>query len=139
MPQLKTKNKVSCEDIKSAVSPLDKLCEIYGPFRTEPIPPLEYIYVTRAPFGCKIGRTTRPELRPLQVAGNAPVQLEVLIIKEVKASRDIEKLLHKYYQTKWLRGEWFSLDDSDISFIRDLLDGKATFPKVEADFEEIPF
>jgi hypothetical protein len=120
-------------------NPLDRLYELYGPPRTDPIPQPEFIYVTRAPFGCKIGRTIRPELRPLQVAGNAPVQLDALIVREVAGSRDIEKRLHDHYQGKWLRGEWFSLDDADIEFIRDLLDGKVSFPEVEEDFEDIPF
>lgn len=129
----------SAEDTTKFTNPLDRLYELYGPPRTEPIPQREYIYVTRAPFGCKIGRTTRPDLRPLQVAGNAPVQLEVLIVKEVSGSKDLEKRIQVHYQGKWLRGEWFSLDDADIEFIRELLDGKASFPEVDEDFEDIPF
>lgn len=135
----KTPKDEPAEGTMKFTNPLDRLYELYGPPRTEPIPQREYIYVTRAPFGCKIGRTTRPELRPLQVAGNAPVQLEVLIIKEVAGSRDLEKRIHEHYQGKWLRGEWFSLDDADIEFIRDLLDGKTSFPEVDEDFEDIPF
>ena len=139
MPRRKPKNEVLGGT--KYVSPLDSLYETYGSLCTEPVPQREYIYVTRAPFGCKIGRTTRPELRPLQVAGNAPVELSVLIVKEVVASRSIEKRLHDYYQSKWLRGEWFSLDDSDIEFIRNVLDGNAFFPEVAdgEEFEDIPF
>ncbi len=125
-------------------SPLDKLVELYGPFNETPRHAPEFIYVTRAPFGCKIGRTTRPELRPLQVAGNAPVQLEVLIVKEVAGSYEIERSLHDHFKDKWLRGEWFSLDDSDVQLIRDVLDGKKALPEpvsedgLESD-GEIPF
>lgn len=54
------------------ISPADQLVELFGPFRDTPRPDPEYMYVTKAPFGCKSGHTTRPELRPLQVAGNAP-------------------------------------------------------------------
>ena len=137
MPRRKSKDEICLGDSKY-ISPLDRLYETYGPLHAEPIPEPEYIYVTKAPFGCKIGRTTRPELRPLQVAGNAPVQLDVLIVKEVVASRDVEKRLHDYFQDKCLRGEWYSLDDTDIEFISDFLDGKASFPKVDID-EDIPF
>lgn len=122
------------------VSPLDRLYEMYGDQMSQPVPPREYIYITRAPFDCKIGRTTRPDARPLQVAGNAPVMLEVLVVKQVEASRELEKRIHDHYQGKWLRGEWFALDDSDIAFIRDVLDGKAEIPEPEIeDFEDILF
>lgn len=117
----------------SYVSPLDSLVAGYGPFNDTPIPVPEFIYVTKAAFGCKIGRTTRPELRPLQVTGNAPIELEVLIVKEVSGSREVEKSLHFYFKEKWLRGEWYFLDDSDIAFIRDLLDGKTFFPEPDDD------
>lgn len=113
----------------SYVLPLDSLVAGYGTFNDTPIPVSEFIYVTKAAFGCKIGRTTRPELRPLQVTGNAPIELEVLIVKEVSGSREVEKSLHFYFKEKRLRGEWYSLDDSDIAFIRDLLDGKIFFPE----------
>ncbi len=119
---------------------LDRLYKIYGGLINQPVPTREYIYVTRAPFGCKIGRTTRPDSRPLQVVGNAPVKLEVLILKQVEASRELEKRIHDHYQGKWLRGEWFALDDNDIEFIRDVLDGKTTFLEPEIDYsEDIPF
>ena len=108
------------------ISPADQLVELFGPFRETPFPDPEFIYVTKAPFGCKIGRTTRPDLRPLQVAGNAPIQLEVLIVKEVVGSIETERNLHEYFSSKWLRGEWFALDDSDVQLIRDVLDGKKT-------------
>lgn len=122
------------------VSPLDRLYEMYGDVMDRPVPTREYIYVTKAPFGCKVGRTTRPDSRPLQVVGNAPVELEVLVVKQVEASRELEKRIHDHYQGKWLRGEWFALDDSDIAFIRDVLDGKTVIPVPEVeDFDDIPF
>ena len=117
----------------SFISPLDSLVAKYGAFNDTPRPVPEFIYVTRAVFGCKIGRTTRPELRPLQVVGNAPIELEVLIVKEVSGSREVEKNLHSYFKEKWLRGEWYSLDDSDIAFICDLLDGKASISEPDED------
>lgn len=134
----KTKPEKSSET-KNIVSPLDKLAELYGPFNDAPKPRREYIYVTKAPFGHKIGRTTRPELRPLQVAGNAPVELKVLIVKEVPGASEIERSLHDYFDDKWLRGEWFSLDESDVQLIRDVLDGKTTLPEPISDDREIPF
>jgi hypothetical protein len=121
------------------ISPADQLVELFGPFKDTPRPDPEYIYVTKAHFGCKIGRTTRPELRPLQVAGNAPIQLEVLVVKEVVGSYEIERNLHGYFKDKWLRGEWFALDDSDVQLIRDVLDGKTALPKSIGGDQEIPF
>lgn len=135
MTRRKSKDDESSKEVKF-ISPLDKLGELYGPFNSILPPTPEFIYVTKAAFGCKIGRTTRRELRPLQVAGNAPIQLDVLFVKEVVNSREIEKNLHGYFKDKWLRGEWYVLDDSDIQLIRDVLDGKTALPESD---EDIPF
>lgn len=90
--------------------------------------PKEYIYVTKAEFGFKIGMTSRPKSRPLQVAGNCPIKLEVVLVMEVDDMRKAEARLHRFFENKRLRGEWFALTAEDIALIRG-------FP---ASFDELP-
>jgi len=100
--------------------------------------PKEYIYVTKADFGFKIGRTSRPDKRPLQVAGNCPIKLEVVVLLEVEDMRKAESRLHSHFAEKHLRGEWFALTEADIEFIRN-------YPKSHEDLlqsgdcDDIPF
>lgn len=99
--------------------------------------PKEFIYVTKADFGYKIGMTTRPKSRPLQVAGNCPIKLEVVVLLEVDNMRTIESRLHSHFASKHLRGEWFALTDEDIAFIKDYPKGFDSLPKSEDD--DVPF
>jgi hypothetical protein len=98
------------------------------------VPPKEYVYLTKSDFGYKIGRTTHPEIRPLQVAGNMPIKLEVIAVIEVPDSKEWESRLHGHFADKRLRGEWFSLSESDVEIIKGI-------PKNWDDFSggEIPF
>ena len=97
----------------------------------------EYIYVTKAPFGYKIGMTVRPKVRPFQVAGNAPVELELVVLLEVEDMKVAEKRLHDHFAGQWLRGEWFSLSEVDIEFIKNYPKSFDALPKPEGD--EVPF
>lgn len=101
-----------------------------------PIPPKEYIYLTKSEFGYKIGRTTRPKKRPLQVAGNMPIKLEVIVVIEVSDSKGWERRLHRHFAEKRLRGEWFSLDDPDVEMIKLIPDNWDDF---NLNSDEIPF
>lgn len=77
-----------------------------------------YIYLVSDGEYTKIGATTynpRKRLNELQV-GNAK---KLTLIDSYRAERRIstEKLLHKKYSSKHIRGEWFSLSAIDISEI----------------------
>ncbi len=90
--------------------------------------PPQFVYVTKADFGYKIGMTTRPESRPLQVSGKTPISLEVVALIEVDDMRKAEAQLHSYFAAKRLRGEWFALCEDDVALIRG-------YPKT---FEQLP-
>lgn len=87
-------------------------------FSLPPMPPKEYIYLTKSDFGYKIGRTTRPKKQPLQVVGNMPIKLKVIVVIEVPNSREWERRIHSHFSEKRLRGEWFSLDQADVEMIK---------------------
>ena len=99
--------------------------------------PKEFIYVTKADFGCKIGMTTRPKQRPLQVAGNCPIKLEVVVLLEVDDMRKAESRLHSHFASKHLRGEWFALTAEDIAFVRGYPKSFDSLP--QSDDDEVPF
>lgn len=101
-----------------------------------PMPPKEYIYLTKSDFGYKIGRTTRPQKRPLQVAGNMPIKLEVIVVIEVANSKEWERRLHRHFAEKRLRGEWFSLDQTDVELIKGVPNNWDDF---NLNSDEIPF
>lgn len=99
--------------------------------------PKEFIYVTKADFGYKIGMTTRPKKRPLQVAGNCPIKLEVVVLLEVDDMRKAESQLHLHFASKHLRGEWFALTEEDIAFVRGYPKSFDSLP--QSDDDEVPF
>lgn len=99
---------------------LDHVDELFQEvFSFAPGSPKEYVYLTQADFGYKIGRTTNPTVRPMAVAGNCPIKLTVLAVIEVPDSRAAEKRLHAQFASKRIgRGEWFALDSTDVELIR---------------------
>ena len=99
----------------------------------------EYIYLTKADFGYKIGRTTRPEKRPLTVAGNCPIKLEVIVVIEVADMRKAEAELHSRFASKRLRGEWFDLSPEDVELIKGYPGSLINLPKSDIDEEDVPF
>lgn len=86
--------------------------------RAAPQPKKEYVYLTKADFGYKIGKTTNPDTRPMQVAGNTPIKLEVITVIEVPDCTKAERQLHEHFREKRLRGEWFALTEDDVAFVK---------------------
>jgi len=100
------------------------------------IPPKEYIYLTKSDFGYKIGKTTRPDKRPLSVAGNMPIKLSVIAIIEVPNSKEAERRLHSLFDDKRLRGEWFALTDEDVEFVKQY---PASWENIKIDPDDVPY
>lgn len=81
-----------------------------------------YIYVAKAEGirGYKIGKTTNWKQRIADIAGQLPVTVEY---EYVFKSPDIhfgEAALHKHFDLKRLRGEWFDLDTDDLTSIEEV-------------------
>lgn len=82
-----------------------------------------YVYLVKLDKHYKIGISISPESR-LQEFTLLPYPLEDICIEKVKNYKQVEKELHKIYTKKRVRGEWFSLDENDIEFIKNYLSEK---------------
>ena len=61
----------------------------------------------------KIGKSKNPKIRECTLQAEVPT-IELLHVIE----DDIETYLHKKFDTKRLRGEWFDLTHSDVNYIK---------------------
>jgi hypothetical protein len=64
----------------------------------------------------KIGRSINPGYREKTLMGQNPT-IQTVFISPVTDPKN-EKVLHRKFKEKRVRGEWFSLNDSDIKFIK---------------------
>lgn len=101
--------------------------------------PPEYIYLTKADWGFKIGYTSHPNSRPLRVAGNCPVKLEVITVIQVEDMRKAEKELHGLFAHKRLRGEWFDLSADEVELVKGYPKSLESLPRHDSLDEDVPF
>ncbi len=64
----------------------------------------------------KIGLSINPIKRERTLQAEEP---EIEIIETFKGGFELEKNIHNYFVNKRVRGEWFKLDDKDISVLKD--------------------
>ncbi len=64
----------------------------------------------------KIGRSINPSLREKTLGGSLP-SLEMIFVSPI-THRKNEKVLHCHFKEKRVRGEWFSLNESDFEHIK---------------------
>lgn len=80
-----------------------------------------YIYVIKQDKYYKIGKSRGKKGLKKRYATENPNPLEVLICKKVSDYSEIEKKIHKKFEKKRFRGEWFLLDGDDVQEIKDIL------------------
>lgn len=71
----------------------------------------------------KIGISNNPEYRERTLQSEKPT-IELIIAKEFPIRRlaeAFEAALHKTYESKRLRGEWFRLDSNDVEDLKNAL------------------
>ena len=74
------------------------------------------VYFVRNNEGhCKIGMTTDLRSRMSQLQVSSSTSLELVFVIHSDKPELLEQEMHKRFQHKWIRGEWFSLDDSDFN------------------------
>lgn len=75
-----------------------------------------YLIKCKATGRYKIGRSVNPDLREKTLLSQSP-DLEIVFISPLTKIKS-EKELHATFKEKRIRGEWFSLCQSDIEYIK---------------------
>lgn len=92
----------------------DDLC------KTEPaIIRAGYVYLLSSPFGYyKIGCSSKPKNRLLTFGVQLPFEVECLCTIYAADMYALEKELHQRFAYCRTRGEWFSLSDQDVAYVK---------------------
>ena len=62
----------------------------------------------------KIGISIDPESR-LQTLSTGPVAIELLWSKKIRDAAHVERIWHEVFQDCRVRGEWFDLDENQVT------------------------
>lgn len=82
-----------------------------------------YVYLMRSGNGYyKIGISKKVEGRLDGLKRQFPVEIEVIHYIASKQYRDVERYLHRKYESKRIEYEWFNLESKDIKWIKSLKD-----------------
>jgi len=80
---------------------------------------LEYVYFLTADNGfTKIGRTKKLDERIHHFTTKLPYKLEERLFLKTSNSSKLESSIHKRFESKRKRGEWFLLTDDDIELLK---------------------
>lgn len=80
-----------------------------------------YVYLIQAASGFyKIGRTANPKNRIRTFSVKLPFEVDYLCLIKTKNMYKLERELHKRYEKKRVRGEWFKLSPADVEYIKGL-------------------
>ena len=66
----------------------------------------------------KIGKSNNPKFRERTLQSQEP---DVELIAKWEVDSNEEKLLHKKFKDKRVRGEWFALDEEDVNYIEEYM------------------
>lgn len=66
---------------------------------------------------CKIGKTTALAKRIGHFDTMLPFEVRVVHVIESKDCNALEAMLHRHFESKRVRGEWFALSDADIAWL----------------------
>lgn len=79
-----------------------------------------FVYLVKMGEHYKIGISIYPDVR-LKEFTQLPHPLEKILAIRVRDYKYCEEELHKIFAKKRVRGEWFSLEEKDIAFVKDYL------------------
>jgi hypothetical protein len=80
-----------------------------------------FVYLLQSPTGYyKIGLTGDPDNRAKTFGIQLPFEVEFLALIPTEDMRVLEQELHRRFAEKRVNGEWFSLDDGDVEYIKGL-------------------
>lgn len=118
-------------DMEDAINEIDWLCNklqrykkelemVYGKTQTISHRSMigTYVYLIKClkTGKYKIGRSVNPIFREKTLSAESP-EIETIFVSPLTTLRS-EKELHKKFKGKRIRGEWFSLNESDVEQIR---------------------
>lgn len=86
-----------------------------------------YVYLIKSPYGFKIGKTVNMKSRTRLFEVKLPFRIKVEHFAWFENYSDAERSQHDKFRSKRLEGEWFDLDEVDISYIKTL--GRAATPE----------
>lgn len=81
--------------------------------------PIVYVLTTSDFKYTKIGIAKNIKQRMSNVQSGCPFHLTLYLGAHAPNTRDIEKYLHKHFEDKNTRGEWFCLDVGEIDWLSD--------------------
>ena len=77
-----------------------------------------FVYLLRSPHGFKIGCARNPSRRIAQFVTMLPFEITIDHTIPAPDMYAAEWALHGQFQSKRIRGEWFSLDETDVAEIK---------------------
>jgi len=81
-----------------------------------------YVYVVKSQNNYKIGRAKNLDSRIKKYITENPHEIEVVFSKFVDDYVEEERKLLKMFESFWIRGEWFNLNEEDIIKIKQYYD-----------------
>ena len=88
-----------------------------------------FVYVFKVNDLCKIGRTRNPQRRISQLQTAIPFTLEVVYLVPTQ-HHDLERALHRRFEDKRRRGEWYALQPTDIEWIKGGCESLPAYPEL---------
>jgi hypothetical protein len=80
-------------------------------------PPKQFIYVIQSEHGFKIGKSINPKSRFSALKTATLSSLSLVLSRHVKDMHRTEDVLHAYFKSQHIKGEWFQLSADDLKFI----------------------
>jgi hypothetical protein len=76
------------------------------------------VYVLRSAYGVKVGRTSNLQARMREFGVKLPFIYNIPLVAWFENCHEAERRYHALFDAKRINGEWFDLDENDISLIR---------------------
>lgn len=77
-----------------------------------------FLYVIGSDSLYKIGRTIRPSKRLAALQSSSPIFLKFALVVVVEQVQECEKEMHRLFSRYRTKGEWFKLEEGELSRLR---------------------
>lgn len=84
-----------------------------------------YLMLDRRNNLVKIGKSIDPVYREITLQSEVP-EIELFFYSQILGDNIDERYFHKIFKEKRVRGEWFSLDENDVDFIKNSFQNPST-------------